>query len=138
MVKSVKDIAMQALRYVTSSGATPFHSRRVAQNAMDEIEKLLGDIEAEAETPFRAVREEISSTHATEPRFWLVWTERGSNPSYKHHSRDSALAECARLAAHNMEVKFYVVAVTGYVVNVPPKPEPKAGLQYHWMTRDQL
>ena len=32
------------------------------------------------------------------PKFWLVWNERGTNPTYKHPDEHSARVEAERLA----------------------------------------
>lgn len=48
--------------------------------------------------------------------FWLVWTEAGRNPQYRHDSEPSALREAQRLAREHPGQKFVVMqSVASYV-----------------------
>lgn len=45
----------------------------------------------------------------TSHRFWMVYGERQSSPTYKHDSRDAAETEALRLAELNPGGAFYVL-----------------------------
>lgn len=45
-----------------------------------------------------------------EPPFWLVWSETGFPPRFKHDSPDAAEAEARRLACGNPGKSFVVLA----------------------------
>lgn len=49
-------------------------------------------------------------------RFWLVWRDGGSAPTFKHYERDGARREAERLARANPGVVFHVMAADAYVV----------------------
>lgn len=42
-------------------------------------------------------------------KFYLVWDEQGSRPTYKHQSLDAAEREATRLAKQNHGHKFHVL-----------------------------
>lgn len=55
-----------------------------------------------------------------ESHFWMVFTENGGMPKKKHFSKESALAECKRLAGKTPSQVFYVLkTVDAYVVDLP-------------------
>jgi hypothetical protein len=46
--------------------------------------------------------------------FWMVWSEHGRAPTYKHVTVQSARAEAERLARKNPGSKFHVLAALGH------------------------
>lgn len=44
--------------------------------------------------------------------FWMVWNPQGNQPTYKHPTRDSAVAEAERLARKCPGDQFYILAAT--------------------------
>lgn len=48
------------------------------------------------------------------PRFWVVWREYGGNPTVKHQTKHEAVNEAVRLAAQNLNSKFYVLEAVEY------------------------
>jgi hypothetical protein len=52
---------------------------------------------------------------ATNDPFWMVWSERGHAPTYKHDSNRSATSEAERLARTNPGERFYVLRAMRYV-----------------------
>lgn len=48
--------------------------------------------------------------------FFLVWSPTGSrSPSYRHETRDGAIAEASRLARASQGAEFFVLAATDHV-----------------------
>jgi hypothetical protein len=45
--------------------------------------------------------------------FWMVWNERGSAPTHKHITIESAKAEAERLAQKNPGQSFHVLMLMG-------------------------
>jgi hypothetical protein len=43
------------------------------------------------------------------PRFWMVWRGGSWTSRYKHRTIESALTECAKLAALHPQRRFYVM-----------------------------
>lgn len=54
----------------------------------------------------RPTKEEIL---ASENKFWIIWTETGTNPRYCHTTYESADVEARKLALSNPGKKFYVM-----------------------------
>ncbi len=52
-------------------------------------------------------------TGGTESPFWVVWNERGGNPTVKHPTAESARAEAERLARKSPGARFHVLVVCG-------------------------
>lgn len=48
-------------------------------------------------------------------KFWLVWKEHGSAPTFKHESLYSARSEAERLARQMPGAAFHVLEVVGTV-----------------------
>lgn len=42
-------------------------------------------------------------------KFWLVWREHGSAPTYKHQTKEDAVQEAERLAKLHPENVFFVM-----------------------------
>lgn len=56
-----------------------------------------------------------------EEKFWMVWNPSGRQPSFRHHSRESADTEAKRLAALNPGQQFFVLkAMTGWLAEATP------------------
>jgi hypothetical protein len=53
-------------------------------------------------------------------KFWLVWSEVGGSPRYKHETFDAAKEEARRLAASNAGTKFYVLGAEGFALKQDP------------------
>lgn len=49
-------------------------------------------------------------------KFWMVWREGGSSPTYRHQTKEAATAEAERLAKSNPDQVFYVLKATGAVL----------------------
>lgn len=62
--------------------------------------------------PRRLKRRKARKVH----KFWLVWTQDGHNPKYRHESYQAAQKEAERLAAINPRQHFYVVEAIGFAV----------------------
>lgn len=53
-------------------------------------------------------------------RFWLVWRNGGSAPTFKHFTKEAADNEAGRLALKEPGSVFFVVkAVSGFQADVP-------------------
>lgn len=48
-------------------------------------------------------------------KFWMVWREGGSSPTYRHQTKEAATLEAERLAKSNPDQVFYVLKATGAV-----------------------
>ncbi len=55
-----------------------------------------------------------------ERRFFMVWRDGGSAPTFQHTTRDSAVTEAVRLAEKSPGVKFYIMESVEHVI--APKP----------------
>lgn len=57
-------------------------------------------------------------------KFWMVWAPAGRAPTYKHHSKESAVLEAQRLAKLNPNSDFYVLKAVGGAVAESPAVKP--------------
>lgn len=57
-------------------------------------------------------------------KFWMVWAPAGRAPTYKHHSKESAVMEARRLAKLNPNWDFYVLKTVGGAVAESPEVKP--------------
>lgn len=48
-------------------------------------------------------------------KFWMVWNPNGRQPTYKHPTKESAIAEAGRLARMNPNERFYVLLSLGHM-----------------------
>lgn len=135
MPRTIQDIALIALKNImeASSWSQRYEVKQTARSALAEINSIL-------EEERRAMMDRYNylgmpSQHAEEPRFWLVWGENTTITRVKHLDRDQAVNEASRLAQLHPGRKFYVVAGTAFVQYIEPKPKPKSGLVYSWMTK---
>lgn len=54
-------------------------------------------------------------------KFWIVWRQNGSTPTYRHESKATAEMEAERLArCHPGEVFFVLKTISGFSTTVPP------------------
>lgn len=54
-------------------------------------------------------------------KFWMVWCPQGGTPTVRHHSREAADTEAARLAAKNPGKEFFVLKAVGGRVAAAPQ-----------------
>lgn len=47
------------------------------------------------------------------PKFWLVWTPTGLNPSYRHSTQAAAEMEAKRLSIKEPGKEFFVMEMCG-------------------------
>lgn len=55
--------------------------------------------------------------------FWMVWGEFGSQPRFKHSSKQSAEDEAKRLATNNPGQSFYVLESLSWARRDPPEAQ---------------
>lgn len=135
MSRTIQEIALTAFKNIMEAGSWSqrYEAKRIARSALAEINSILE--EERRATMDRYNYLGMPSQHAEEPRFWLVWGENTTITRVKHLDRDQAVSEASRLAQMRPGQKFYVVAGTAFVQYIEPKPEPKSGLVYSWMTK---
>lgn len=66
----------------------------------------------------------------TEEKFWLVWRENGSAPSYRHLTHESAKKESERLARLERGVHFHVLENMGSTVSSDVRWSPAQDIPF--------
>lgn len=59
-------------------------------------------------------------TRPEREKFWMVWRENGSGPTFRHYSREAAETEATRLSKAAPGDVFYVLKAVGGIVAADP------------------
>jgi hypothetical protein len=113
MSKSNISNLMSGLSRNQSFQSMTAEERRALEKSLQQISDLENQL-LQMATPgvLRKVTElatELAKATAPEPKFWVVWSPTGSNPSVRHSSEMSAENEANRLRSMYPHRKFYVM-----------------------------